>query len=510
MINPTFCVTYFAQPELLDICLDSIRKYYPDSPIIVSQQIGDEELSESFSKYNFKLIKHTMRDGGVWVDAAIGLMNACETKVGVFMEHDTFLVKHIDNLIEYIEMDKYDIIGPEEVCDIRNSPGFVMQNFFIINAKKMQDIGTENMRIRNIEELKANGIGSLESGYGISQSMEKKLFLPVTNSSYAYGMYYGDYVHHLWYGSYRQRNTYDDGVEPSWMELEATDLIYDYWNQTFRTQDIKLPSSENKSKYAVCIIAHRESEFIEACLKNWEGVVDKRLVLVSSRAWNGDSNQDDGTIKIANQFADEVVVGEWKSEAEQRSWGLARLYDYDYVLIVDADEFYTKEDQKKIIAALDRPIHLEYTPDINNTRKVPAFKCAHITTYWKNSEYVYEPEDKHKPIIAVDPKQLYCYEHRQFKYPYSQFAACDYAPQIDVTCHHFSFAKSDEKVKEKIQSFSHASDIHQKWYENVWLKWEPGFEGNIKPYGGEFAQAIYGPAPEEIVKLINDQECVKI
>lgn len=502
----TFCVTYFANPELLDICLDSIRRFYPDSRIIISQQSGDdfliiEKILETY-KVNLRM-EHNMHKGS-WADVAIGLMGQCKTDIAVFIEHDAFLLKPLDNLIELIESEKYDLIGPEEVCNIRNSPGFVMQNFFILNVKKMKEIGLENVRIRDVEKLKEQGIGSIESGYGISQSFDKKMFLPITYSNYAKGMYYGDCVHHLWFGSYRRRDVYTDGVEPAWMETEVIDLVNDYWNKTFRTDGIKLPSSNNKKKYAVCIIAHRESEFIAACLKNWEGIVDKRLVLISSRAWNGDSNRDDGTIGIANQLADEVVVGEWKTEAEQRSWGLARLYDYDYVLIVDADEFYTKEDQKKIIEALDRPIYLEYTPDFNNLRHVPAFKCDRITTYWKTHEYIFDPPDKHKPIIAVDSKQLYCYEHRQFKYPYSEYALCDYAPKIDVTCHHFAYAKSDEKIKEKIQSFSHADNIHKDWYEEIWSKWTPGCNLQVKPYGGEKAVAIYNPAPQEIVDLIEE------
>lgn len=275
------------------------------------------------------------------------------------------------------------------------------------------------------------------------------------------------------------------------------------WDYTDLIDPKRLESEWNKKRYAVCTVAHRESEYIGACINNWKDVVDKHLVLVSTKAWNGGSNRDDGTVRIAIDMGAEVVLGEWKSEGEQRSWGLARLYDYDYVLIVDADEFYTKEDQRKIIDALDHPIHTEFTPDPDEYRHVPAFKCAYMATYWKNSDYRYEPADTHQPIIAVDPKQLYGYEHRQFKYPYSETAFLDYAPKIDVTCHHFSFAKTDEKIKEKIQSFSHADSIKDNWYNNVWLKWEPGSDMLVRPYGMEPSMAVYNPAPEEIKALID-------
>lgn len=256
-------------------------------------------------------------------------------------------------------------------------------------------------------------------------------------------------------------------------------------------------------KFAVCTIAYREADYIGACVLNWSGVADKHLVLVSTKPWNGVTLHDDGTTRMAQNAGAEVVLGEWKTEAEQRSWGLARLYDYDYVLIVDADELYTKEDQEKIIHALKNPIHTEYTPDPDEFRNVPAFRCDRIITYWKTPEYVYDPEDKHKPIIAVDPKQLYCYEHRQFKYPYSEYALLDYMPKIPgVTCHHFSFAKTDEKVKEKIVSFSHHDSVATDWYEEKWLKWQPNSDMQIRPYGQEPSIAKYQPAPQELIKLI--------
>lgn len=256
-------------------------------------------------------------------------------------------------------------------------------------------------------------------------------------------------------------------------------------------------------KFAVATIAYQEEEYIGACILNWENVADKHLVLISTAPWNGSTCHPDRTTSIANKLGVEVVLGEWKTEEEQRDWGLARLYDYDYVLIVDTDELYTKEDQDKIKDALNNPIHEEYTPNPEEYRHVPAFRCSNIVTYWKTHEYIYSPPDGHKPIIAVDPKQIHCFEHRQFKYPHSEHAFLDYAPKIPgVTCHHFSMAKSDEKVREKIRSFSHADSVHRDWYDNVWSKWEHGSDMKIRSHGKEPSMAIHKPAPAELVDLI--------
>lgn len=220
-MNYTFLITYFAQPEFLEMCLDSIRKYHPGAKIIVSLQEGDNPVDIGDARF----LMHDMHKD-VWSEVAINLLEACETDIAIFIEHDAFLLKSLDELIKQIG--KYDLIGPEEIMEFRNSPGMVCQNFFIVNAKKLKRLGLDNVRIRDIEKLRSK-IGSLESGYGISQTFKKKLFLPVTRSGYGMGTFYGDYVHHFWFGSYRERNIEGDGIMPEQLEVWAQELQEDYW-----------------------------------------------------------------------------------------------------------------------------------------------------------------------------------------------------------------------------------------------------------------------------------------
>lgn len=499
--SPTFCITHYAHSQLLEVCVDSVKKFYPESRIIISQQVNDES---EIDIEGTEKIYHDMKTNN-WSDVAIGLLKQCNTKTAVFIEHDCVLLNHIDNYIELIDNETYDLIGPEEVIPLprlnRYAPGMVTQNFFMLNVEKMKQIGLDKVRFVDGEKYK--DYTNKESSYGISQSLEKKLFMPVTKSNYGHGTYYGSEVLHLWYGSYRERNVLDDGVNPRWMEEESKALINDYWNGTHRIEGIKLPLFDNKQKYAVCMIAHKEKDIIAQAVKQWKGWVDKILVLVSTRSWNGNSTGDDGTIALVNKLADEVVVGEWKTESEQRNWGLARLYDYDYVIMVDPDEFFTDEDKKKIIDELNKPVHLEYTPDFQNLSKVPAFKYKNILTYWKTLDYVLDPPDEYKNTIIIDPKQLICDHHRQYKPPYSQYATTPYAPELDITIHHMSWVKSNAKAKEKIESFSHAESIHKDWFENVWLKWKPNSSIQLRPYGTDKSVAVACRAPQEIVDIFD-------
>jgi hypothetical protein len=239
-------------------------------------------------------------------------------------------------------------------------------------------------------------------------------------------------------------------------------------------------------KIAVLTVAYKEEEYIEKCVRQWKGLVDKHLVLVSTHPWNGVNLGFDKTAEIARENGAEVIERYWETEAMQRDWGLAILRYYDYVLIVDPDEFYTLEDRKQIIKSLGMG---EYTD---------AYRVEKMITYWKNTDYIFDPIDKHKPVVAVNPKTVRFYEHRQTQphdnsYPFQQFM-----PTIKATCHHFSWVHSDEKVQEKIQSYSHTDAIPFGWYEDVWEKWTPDSNLIIRPYG-EKSVAKYSPAPQEIL-----------
>lgn len=224
MAKATFLITYYAQPEFLRICLDSIKKYHPNLPIIVSQQEGDDS---QLPNIEVKHLRHDMRQYS-WAGVAQRLIEACETDIGIFIEHDAFLLKPLDDLISKIG--DYDLIGVEEMIPgLRNSPGMACQNFFILNVKKLKELGIEKVRVRNIEEVKKT-CGNVESGYGLSQTFNKKYFLPFGWSHYGFGTYYGDYVHHFWWGSYPKRDVAIDNLDRDFLDEQAKRLVKDYDN----------------------------------------------------------------------------------------------------------------------------------------------------------------------------------------------------------------------------------------------------------------------------------------
>lgn len=251
-------------------------------------------------------------------------------------------------------------------------------------------------------------------------------------------------------------------------------------------------------KIAVLTIAFNEPQYIAPCIDQWKGIVASHLVLVSKRTWNGTEHEGDTTAETATKMGADVVDGSWKSEADQRNYGLSLLKDCDYVIINDADEFYTLEDRYRLIRTIqeDRQRRPGYTIRRGNT----------MLTYWKTHEYVIDPPDQHLPTIVVDPNKVICTEHRQFalskpvRDPGVRYS--EECGELKVQMHHFSWVRTDEQVKEKIAAYSHADIVSPDWYESVWLKWTPG-DMKVRPYGREQSIAVYRPAPQEITDLVS-------
>jgi len=232
--------------------------------------------------------------------------------------------------------------------------------------------------------------------------------------------------------------------------------------------------------FAVCTVAYNEAEWIEACVAQFRPFPLRHLVLVSAAPWFGEARRDDGTATLAAAAGAEVCIQQWTSESEQRNWGLARLYDYDYVLIVDADEFFTRSGLESLLAQLE-------------AGGGPCYRAGEMRTYWKTRDYVCYPyEAWDAPVIAVDPKRVRFQMQRQIQ-PVAENRRLK-APTLPVTLYHMSWVKSDEKVLEKIQTFSHAGAIRPGWYENIWKKWTPEMD-DIIPYGFDRMRAVYNPCP---------------
>lgn len=238
---------------------------------------------------------------------------------------------------------------------------------------------------------------------------------------------------------------------------------------------------------AICVY-YEPIPLLRACLKQFPPWVDKILVLVSEQPWYG--LREDGAhemMKFLVTHPDpriEVRRMNWRTEQEQRNWGLGRLADNDWALVFDVDEFLTPEDWEKL-----RTI----ARDVDRT--APCITAKSMLTYWKDQDHVWEPPDNHKPIIAANTQKAVFFDKRCIT-EQAMFEA-------DVTLHHLSWVKTDEEVKRKISTWMHAKDFDtDKWYTDVWKAWTPEMQNSLRPYGFEgTTRAVYRPLPDSIKRL---------
>ncbi len=241
-------------------------------------------------------------------------------------------------------------------------------------------------------------------------------------------------------------------------------------------------------KIAVCTITYNEDKLLQMVLKNWEGKVYKHLVLHSDKPWHGHELPRDNSEEITKSFKNtEFKRMYWQSEHLQRSWGLAYLYDYDYVLMVDSDELYEEKDQEKILSSIGVVNRFE---DNQNCYRIPQ-----LVTYFKSFDYVLDPPDRHEPVIAVNPKKV--------TFKDARIPSTDYQIPIEGTkIHHLTYLRDDLRLWHKLQQFEHCEAVKSNWFEEKWKKWTPDME-DIRSYGVERSKAVSYNAPKEIIDLYN-------
>lgn len=211
-------------------------------------------------------------------------------------------------------------------------------------------------------------------------------------------------------------------------------------------------------RVATVAVAYREKRLIQKHLKHIPNWVEEKVVLVSKKPWNGDELPDDGTADLARAAGAVVIEHDWKTEEEQRNAGQELLIDFDWVIVLDPDEFLDNSNWQNL------KNYLDVASSIYNETK--AYVVDHQLTYWKNG-YVADPPRDYQQLVLVRP---------EVRFVDKRVVGSSYGV-LPVFVHHFSWAKTDEEVWNKISHYAHASDFDIKhWYENVWKTWKPGIK----------------------------------
>ena len=237
-------------------------------------------------------------------------------------------------------------------------------------------------------------------------------------------------------------------------------------------------------KVGVLMCAFREKSKILSAIQQFKGTPIKEIVVACSKApWAGNLTPDE-TSRIALEAGVTVKFHSWEKEEDQKNWGMEMLTGMDWVLISAPDMYMSKE---SIYTMLD---WLEHDAEDEDR----AAGCA-MKTYWKDLETIVKPDYPFN-TCAIRPNERFEYSARL--YDWTEFK------QIPgVLMHHLSWVKTDEEMKTKIDSYTHAHEIDEHWYRDVWLGWHEGIENFHPTTPTDYERVVKYKLPDEIERILD-------
>ena len=228
---------------------------------------------------------------------------------------------------------------------------------------------------------------------------------------------------------------------------------------------------------------YENSGYLEESIRRIYELMDKIIILLNPKPWNSEGNDaiPKETFGQLSQIFDplnkiEIVSKYWDSEAAQRNDGKLRLHQagIKWCLIIDDDEFYNFDALQQVVISLPQSPHYVL--------------LAPHRIYWKTPDYAIENLVGALPAICrTSPTETTFTTARMMHVLGGSWDVGN------LTCHHYSYVRSDAQLKRKIETFSHAHDFSFKdWYEDIWLKWTPEMT-NLHPNPadrGSFSKAV--------------------
>ncbi len=214
------------------------------------------------------------------------------------------------------------------------------------------------------------------------------------------------------------------------------------------------------------VLAYKQEEYIAYSLRCLAPHVDRVAVMYSearfvTSAVNERFGTPDRTRQLLSELCHvfrniEVIEGAWDSEPEQRQAALDHLKTggAEVCLIVDADEIYPEGMVERVLSEIERSNH------------PGAVYYARYVTCYRRFDYAIESDHRTPVAVHLDDDTEFCRRPRRPSGPRRDLPS-------EVYYWHMGYVLSDERMWEKIHTFSHAREVLPDWYEEKWLKWAP-------------------------------------
>ena len=225
------------------------------------------------------------------------------------------------------------------------------------------------------------------------------------------------------------------------------------------------------AKFAAVYCVYHDDIWLPSSYESIYDAVDAVYFLVSFRPWNGPVTDNASTLECIESLPDphskkRLLRDNWDDQVVQRNRGLEILAQdgYEFNFLVDADEVYDTACLKNMMQ------HARTHPEVDVWH-------TKFVTYWKSVNYRIDPAEDYDPPIFIrtdGPKFV------EFRNPIG--TKHELVPLELGFCHHLSYARSDDLVWRKINSFSAAPQIKSDWFEQVWKGWDNNHEmTNLHP-----------------------------
>jgi len=213
--------------------------------------------------------------------------------------------------------------------------------------------------------------------------------------------------------------------------------------------------------FCTLTVTYNDEKLIGGMLK---GIEDLYNLVIISKPWKGVHTRFDSTGDIAKRMGANVIYKDfdWENrnikavsrETEQRNFGLEYLYNknFEYILILDSDEYFTKKDINKII---------EYVLKNEADSYIP----GNAKVYWRSWKHHYQYKGGTtciKANIKIDRKRDLDEKTKKVMM----------LPN-DIVLHHFSYSGTKEEMKRKAETRPYMI-LNYKWIDNYWSNWKFG------------------------------------
>lgn len=234
----SFVTPYWSGREMMRIHLQSIRRFHPSAPILISKRGGDADEMEAYRR-EFD-VRYWLEECE-FPDAYVRLLQRCATDYVCILDHDTVLLAGLDPYLAGLVDGKYELVGVEERIRmpdsiwrtqwpesggwLRFAPGCTAANFMMFNLRNFK----ARWGLRGIWGTRPAGTLHYEFDYGIGQKLTRQhLLRPFHARRYGMGNLLADegapVLWHQWYGSYRTRLA--EPAAPADAAQPADSLVY--------------------------------------------------------------------------------------------------------------------------------------------------------------------------------------------------------------------------------------------------------------------------------------------